>query len=252
MHQFIVTLTQTLDIQTLDIQIQNMGSKPSSVGETKPPSVGETKPPSVGETKPSSVEETKPSSVGETKSKAKNYVCPHARHFATADDRLTTASMTEGHEGMGITSGVSLKVRVINNLLDDYKRPHTVTGIASINNPASTGIWRPDGTLDEYRLDDLCSFAINDNGKRILLRSYIDIFLGKYHGHADSVATHVYMLPVNWGKHITCGSFNDLFDYWSDHTYLKSGKPEKAITVERLRLFYTNPEEFMKIPINKK
>jgi len=49
-----------------------------------------------------------------------------------------------------------------------------------------------------------------------------------------------FVIPINW-KMVTKGSIDELFEYYSDYDFYG----EKALTVERLRDFYTNPSKLM-------
>lgn len=173
-----------------------------------------------------------------------NAVLAHARFFAGKDDALTTESMTAGHTIQKITAGVPLKCRAILNMLQDRKMEVTAEALATLVNPAATGLWTSEGYFDEKRFTLLAAKAITDQGKAIITKALFRELcpqrekLGK--------ATHIFWkIPVSW-KAVTKGSINELFEYYSDHWYKNpKGKYEKALTVEQIRAFYTDPVSVM-------
>lgn len=172
-----------------------------------------------------------------------NVVYNHACFFAKTDGELTYKSMTKGHSDQGITSGVDIKARAISNLLDDRKLPHNCESLATVNNPASSGIWDKEGKFCEERFNELCKNSVkNEEGFEVLTASIFHQFLEKLHeGEKLGNATYIaYVIPVSWKK-VTEGSVNELFTYYSDATF--EGK--NAMTRERMREFYTNPNKVM-------
>jgi hypothetical protein len=179
----------------------------------------------------------------------KSVVAEHAKFFACKDENtLTDKSMTDAHTAQNITSKVSVKVRAILNMFSDREKEPTVNNLVTTNNPASTGLWDKDGNFDEKRFQQLAKMAIKDGGKEIITRQMFEDLRKEIHGTNDyGNATHIFIfVPVSWNA-VTDGSINELFEYYADHWYKnRSGKYEKALTVEQVRAFYTNPNAVMR------
>jgi hypothetical protein len=148
-----------------------------------------------------------------------NAVLAHARFFTGADDALTTESMTTGHTKQGITSGVPIKCRAIMNMLYDRKKEATAAELATLVNPAATGLWNAEGSFDEKRFELLAAKAISNQGKAILTKQMFQELRPEEKDLGN--ATHVYyVVPVSW-KAVTSGSIDELFEYYSDHWYMR-------------------------------
>ena len=167
-----------------------------------------------------------------------NKVERHVWTFANAQNALTYPNMKKGHDCQGISKGVGLKLRAINNMLDERSLPHTTEGICSLENPARTGIWNKDGTFNEAVFNEVTKKAHIVGDKRVMTKQIVVDYLKEKHkkksiGNACNV---FYVVPVNWTR-VTSGSIDELFEYYSNCWY----NGEKAMTVERMKHFYTNP-----------
>jgi hypothetical protein len=170
-------------------------------------------------------------------------VAQHIRFFSNTDDSVDGESMKAGHDVQSITAGVALKIRAITNML--FGKPSTVHTLAIAINPARTGLWDEKGNFDESVLQEiaLLSNMYKDNDymhldKKIITREMFDQYLATKHGCKDlGAATKVFgVVPVSW-KAITSASLDELVTYYGDAEH--EGK--KAITVGRIREFYTDP-----------
>jgi hypothetical protein len=186
---------------------------------------------------------------------ADSAVARHIAFFTQNQDgqTLTAESMTWGHTIQKIFSGVSLKVAAILKLLKDQLLSPTTDDLLKVNNPAASGIWSKDGKFDEKAFQgfvDGASFFDDKEKKRILTRESVRKWMNnKWAGHKFGVATwirlaYVIPIPVSWTA-VTSGSFDELFLYYSDCTFTDPYAAQKvtaqnALTVERLREFYTN------------
>ena len=189
-----------------------------------------------------------PSSQSETDSnkREKTIVEKHIEFFAKKNGDLTTESMEQGHYCQHITKYVTLKQRAINNMMGN--QPHNVETLSKIRNPASTGIWRQNGTFDEEQFQKLISRGFMYKGKRIIMKRHFMDHLKERHGHTDfGLACRIFLVvPVSW-KRVTQGSIDELFEYYGNVRY----KGQNAFTEEKLRDFYTNPEKVMLRRIHK-
>ena len=186
-----------------------------------------------------------------------NIVKNHVDFFAEGDGMLTNISMEAGHISQRIEKGVSLKIRAIKNMLSERNLPQTAEALCTIENPARTGIWNTDGTFNEDIFNEITSKAKNVVGKhtgmkkRIITKQIIlDFLKQKYEKAVNKIGNACkvfFLIPVNW-KRVTKGSIDELFEHYSDCNY----EGEKALTVERLREFYTNPSELMMKKIDNK
>lgn len=190
---------------------------------------------------------------------APNIVAAHARYFAAAaneksDDppsRLTSESMTNGHTIQKIFSGVGTKVLAILGLikLAKPKSPPTVETVAAIVNPARSGLWNEKGEFDEVQFEQLSTYARDSVGERVVTRADVQRYLDtKWGNRYFGVATWVYVVvPVFWTA-VTKGSFDELFEYYSDHWYqpTNGGARVKAMTLAHLKRFYMDPVSIMR------
>lgn len=185
--------------------------------------------------------------------------CPlkhHIKQFTAIDgNTLTTNTMTNGHSVQGITDGVYVKCWAIQNLLTDRNLPHTSDSLLTVNNPARTGLWTADGKFDEKVYAEVCKLAIDDSkGKKVLTRKIMMNYLAdKHKGKSLGTATKLgYMVPVSW-KAVTEGSIKELFLYYSDSEIKdpETGKMVQAMTLEQLKLFYTEPQKVIQKRMNK-
>lgn len=184
-----------------------------------------------------------------------NIVKKHIEYFANKDGLLTDESMRKGHTCQYINKGVGLKIRAIKNMMG--KCPHMVDTLLDIVNPARTGIWNIDGTFNEKVFNEVEKYTIISNifhkknsKKRCLIEikiitkkgmmEYLEsIYLQK--GDLGNACRICYVIPVSWER-VTQGSIDELFEYYSDIYY----NGERALTISRLREFYTDPVGIMK------
>lgn len=175
-------------------------------------------------------------------------VSQHAQYFAETDGKLTDNSMRSGHSKQNIHDGVDLKMKAIRHMLRDNGVEATSQNLSGSKNPASSGIWNEDGTFNPTRFSQLAAKSVKSiDGKdviteKIFLQFLEEIHKGKDYGKATTVFKFI---PVTW-KRVTEGSINELFKYYSDAVVVPaSGKNEPAMTVSKLRKFYTNPNSVM-------
>lgn len=162
----------------------------------------------------------------------------HAACFTEPDGTLTAESSRRAHAAVGIVDGVDTKFRVLRNLAHGHRCPMTAAGFSQIVNPASTGIWRSDGTFDPDRFDELAKRAVLDKNGVLCVTDAIYQSMARPSG---TIATFLfYVVPVFWTR-ISSGSLSDMITYFAD-TETVTG--ERAITIDRLRTFYTQPREF--------
>jgi len=182
----------------------------------------------------------------DTAIKENSVVKKHIEFFAKKNGDLTTESMEQGHYCQHITKNVTLKQRAINNMMGD--QPHNVETLSNIRNPASTGIWRQDGTFDETQFKKLVSRGFMYKGNRIITKQHFMDHLKERHGNADfGLACRIFfVIPVSW-KRVTQGSIDELFEYYGNVRY----KGQNAFTKEKLYDFYTNPTKVMLRRVHK-
>lgn len=180
-------------------------------------------------------------------------VVEHASFFADQKGMLTCPFMAARHHELGVKPGLGLtvKLKAITNMLSDRKLEPSFKNIAKIENPAATGIWNKDGTVNLERLNMACQKAIPlPNGTRILLRKHLNEFLQDVHQNKTDFgnATHVgYILPVPWAT-VTSKSIDEMFTYGWDYKYTnEEGKQENALTVDWFREFYLKPRNFLEV-----
>ena len=169
-------------------------------------------------------------------------VARHIRGYST-NNILTKDSMTDNHTSQRISKNVGVKVKAIFNMMSDRKLNSTVDGLSLLVNPARSGIWNEKGHFDKDRFNELKMMSFLDQGKNIITKKIFDQFLEKKHGGKDhGTCTYVYyVVPISW-KRVTQGSIEELFEYYSDHTYVSpKGDSHKTLTIERLYEFYTTP-----------
>jgi hypothetical protein len=173
-------------------------------------------------------------------------VAMHVRYFSQADDTVTWDTMKKGHDKQSITKGVWLKLKTITNIL--FGKTSSVATLSEIHNPASTGLWDKDGNFDEKLFAQLAVRHIKVDDKKVITREIFENFRNEIHGNCTDFGTATkvgYLLPVPW-KAVTDGSINELYEYYSDiWVKNKNGKYEKALTVDQLRAFYTDPVDVM-------
>jgi hypothetical protein len=178
----------------------------------------------------------------------KGVVLEHIKYFSEKSNEydvynITNDSMTKAHTKQNIVKNVGIKVTAILNLLRDYMFPPEADFLLKVSNPAATGLWDKDGNFNNERFEMLRKKRIIDNGKEIITKQMFQDLRWELHGEKDlGIATWVYwVLPVSW-KAITDGSINELFEYYADHWYKNDkGKWEKALTVDQVFKFYTDP-----------
>jgi len=178
-----------------------------------------------------------------------NVVKTHVDFFADAHGGLTDKSMKYGHNCCGITKGVNLKTRAIKNMLSERNLVQTTEAVCQLRNPARTGIWNTDGTFNEDVFDNLTSKyetiqGSNFQTKVITKKIMMNFLKEKYENSSENIGNACkvfYVIPVNWTR-VTNGSINELFEYFADCFF----NGEKALTIQRLRDFYTDPTELMK------
>lgn len=179
----------------------------------------------------------------------KNIVMSHAKYFADACGNLTDKSMRDAHIKQGISSGVSIKIRAIKNMLSLRSYPQTAYWISRIENPTRTGIWNVDGTFNQFVFDEIASHGVFINAVaglkiKVITKTILTYYLKKKYeetlteiGNACNI---FYIIPVSWER-VTNGSITELFQYYADYIYLG----ERALSIKRLKYFYTNPNELM-------
>lgn len=180
---------------------------------------------------------------------ASTQVRAHAGWFASdKTGALTDDSMLQKHHDLGIWDGVAFKISAIRGLWKAHRPrcPFTAGTIASIVNPAKSGLWDDRGMFDEQKFQILADLAVPDLQMRpAVTREMFATMIGR-DGRSSSTATwarlmYVIPIPVSWLQ-ISNASVDDLFRYFADTTL--DGKP--AFTVEKLRLFYADPETFFR------
>ncbi len=158
--------------------------------------------------------------------------------------------MKQGHTIQGISSGVGTKIWAISNLMSDRKIERNAKCLAGVVNPAASGIWDANQNFNEGRFIDLTKNAVrNSEGTLVITESIFKEFVINLHkGVCTGNATKLgYLIPVSWYL-VTDGSISELIKYYSDTTYEsegKNGKSEKAMSVEKMRQFYTDPNSVM-------
>lgn len=189
-----------------------------------------------------------------------NALYEHVGFFKSNNDgTLTTKSMIKKHTEMGDEKWtVPYKVDAIIHMLDDNHYKHNVESMMKIINPASSGIWDPDGNFDSDVFNELASKAITFKGKEIITKKIFKDFVKARHpnGIHPQTATNIHILgcvpyEITWEK-VTQGSIDEIFEYFHDASYNHHGKKEQAITVEKLRNFYQHPANVMQELIDKK
>jgi hypothetical protein len=181
--------------------------------------------------------------------------CPLARHiahFATKSGQLTTDSMTEGHTVQDIHDGVYVKCWAIQNLMTDRKLPHTLNHLLTVNNPARTGLWTAEGEFDEKAFEDLSTVATHDSRELVMTEEAMTKWLAKrHHGKELGKATSLgYIVPVEW-EAVTAGSIKELFLYYADTSLQVNDKKVPAMTMDKLKRFYTDPEAVVQERLNQ-
>lgn len=172
-----------------------------------------------------------------------NIVREHIKFFSDPDGEITPESIKNNHTVQCIYKGVSVKTRAICNIMGDM--PHNVETLEKTINPASSGIWRPDGTFDKDEFDKLASRGAYSGAlgyKRIITKQHFLDHLQERHGQKNTgIACYIFkFVPVSW-RRISNGSVDELFEYYGDVVV----NNEKAFTEKRLREFYTNPNKVM-------
>jgi hypothetical protein len=167
----------------------------------------------------------------------------HAAWFSTCYHELTEESMTYWHRVLGITARVGFKIRAILGLCTSHRCPFTAAGIASIPNPARSGIWTAAGHFDEKRFEMLESLAkpCDATQRPCVTRATFDQLIN--HSATDTAVWvwvwKVIPIPLSWIR-ITQASLDELFGHFADCTL----NDEPAITIASLRVFYTDPHAF--------
>ncbi len=182
-----------------------------------------------------------------------NPVRDHASFFATRpgdpDSELTTQSMVDRHTAIGDTkSTVPYKVMTILKLLSDRDQEPTPRNIATLDNPAATGIWGKDGKFCAKRFAALAALSVDVEGQPAITRAIYFKFAKSSHPGGVKPATAASIrvfrcLPYNvsWSA-VTEGSLGDVMDLLSDVSFKNAnGKQEPAITVAALERFYRDP-----------
>lgn len=171
-------------------------------------------------------------------------VCLHASKFAH-NNQLTEESIKEGqkiYKDAGMIADVRRQA-VLNAVGNDP----TLERVCSINNPARSGIWNTDGTLNTDRLGELKNRCIKtEEGELLVTRSIFQRFIDErrdnenkgYLPHTVALGslTTVYGLPIPYTK-VTDGSVDAFYHFASEKEY----KGEKAVPWENICHFY-DPE----------
>ena len=168
--------------------------------------------------------------------------CTHATHFAGIDGKLSYESIMEGQKKWGITGNLAhIRALAVLKMCGEDKTPESLSQVV---NHARSGIWNTDGTFNEDRFNELKEHTVlSDDGVEVITQSIFDKFLSKLHGNGFSgIMVNVWIssiicLPITYHQ-VTQGSVAEFFDKFSDSTY----KEEKAVSLDKLRQFYTDPE----------
>lgn len=168
-------------------------------------------------------------------------VTQHASWFADHEGNLYTRIMTLKHKILGITVGVDFKCKAIESLLSSSGCPFTAKGIASINNPAKSGIWDNNGHFNKSKFDELVQLGSPHGVTR---SQFNKILPSGRHGIATWVRLWGFMpMPIAWSM-ITQASLDELFKYYADTVVNENGVDVPAISVSSLHLFYSDPHKF--------
>ena len=201
-------------------------------------------------------------------------VLSHVNFFSEqTSDKLTPQSMRQGHTKIGQTGiGFSSKIDAITQIVTkEFKKPLVLPSFSEAPNPASSGIWHANGTLDEKMLDQVvaqCSSTLKpqkrkcnpsdeeeENEIKVIRKELIMKYLEqrwKDNAEADKVVAHAWSGPfgmvkigaITW-KMVTTGSFNDLFNHGFDCVHYEDGRTRENVLSESwFRLFYTAPNAF--------
>lgn len=184
----------------------------------------------------------------------------HIQWFATAEGYITAESMQTGHDKLGVTSGVSVKITAILNLLAQRfpqkggrsGQPFTIDDLLTIVNEARLGIWTDKGKFDDARFHQITKLfhpVISSADKKEstgATRKAFDTELNAISERipeAKRTGTTVYgFIGVTW-KAVTSGSIDELVQYWSD-SYVPGPKPGAmpvaAISKDQMRKFYSD------------
>lgn len=188
-------------------------------------------------------------------------VAQHAMFFAVNDTEnvggiLTSESIINGHTQQDIPHNLTLagKTKAIMNMAQAYKLGNTACAFARLENPARTGLWNSQGDFDEKQYDVLCDYAsaydyaITHDGKRVITEKIMNNFRGVIHGNKNDgkVAVFVSILPITWNR-VTNGSINELFTYYYDCKVLEDGANVHALTLYKIKEFYTKPQQSMRL-----
>lgn len=177
----------------------------------------------------------------------------HIRWFATAEGKLTAASMTAGHAKLGVKDGIAIKVQAIQAMLrakfpDTPVDQHTVEQLMTIENPSRTGIWTAKGELDVARFDaivqEACTVVVPVGGGKTTqacTMATLEPILKRAANKSTAAAIKVlWFIPYNvsW-QQVTKGSFDEVFLYLADARDPATKAP--AVTVAQLRKIYSDP-----------
>lgn len=118
-------------------------------------------------------------------------------------------------------------------------------GIGTLNHPRDTGIYNPDGSLNEARWEILCSYAENDQGVDIITEKRFYEFLQWSRDHDE-----------RWdigglGKTFSNGEWQDFFTFCKDYWKKTETGSEAAVTIKTLRMFFEDSAEIFNKVINK-
>jgi len=171
----------------------------------------------------------------------------HAGWFASDEAGvLTDDSMREKHHALRIQDGVDFKISAIRGLWKSHRPrcPFTAGTIASILNPAKSGLWDDQGMFDEQKFEILANSAVRDAQKQpAVTREMFAAMVGQRPGSGARATIawlfYIIPIPVSWLQ-ISNASLDDLFHHFSDTTI----NGERALTLSKLRFFYTDPKGF--------
>lgn len=211
------------------------------------------------ETKEIKSVDTKEETKKKTIVKIPSQVAQHVSYFTKDGETFDHQSITDAHTKQYISSGVAIKGKAIMNMVSDRKEEPTVTVLCKYANQARTGFWDEKGNFDQVRFDEFLKFVkdkvgirTDGLGRQVITLADITAILkelhtGKNHGNATWVG---YVIPVSW-KAVTAGSVGELIMYYSDSWITIDKKNVQAMTLNHLKLWYTDNLRVLKMREDK-
>jgi hypothetical protein len=196
----------------------------------------------------------------------------HVRQFCVkGSESITLASIKEGHAEVGMTGpAVKIKADAIQEIVTGrFEEPLVLQSFNNAPNPAATGIWRDNGTVNHDVLNEMirqCSTLLKRKDEKrnekqnkspeevhqvyVVRKPLVMALLrGQWHPRTNEVVAKAKVplfgcpyLNITW-KTVTTGSFDDVFKlydawHWTGREY------EEVMTEAWFRLFYTHPKLF--------